>query len=65
LYDIIGDIHGHADELIELLELLGYRQHNGSWSHSTRWRRHERGSICWLQSQAGELPPSKCGNVLR
>jgi len=23
-YDIIGDIHGHADELAELLELLGY-----------------------------------------
>jgi len=25
-YDIIGDIHGHADELQALLETLGYRQ---------------------------------------
>lgn len=36
MYDLIGDIHGHADELIQLLELLGYRQSNGSWRHSTR-----------------------------
>ena len=36
MYDIIGDIHGHANELIELLELLGYRQLNGSWHHLTR-----------------------------
>ena len=25
-YDIIGDIHGHADELQALLEILGYQQ---------------------------------------
>jgi len=36
LYDFIGDIHGHADELIELLELLGYQQHNGSWRNADR-----------------------------
>ena len=24
MYDLIGDIHGHADELIQLLETLGY-----------------------------------------
>jgi hypothetical protein len=24
MYDIIGDIHGHADELIALLNKLGY-----------------------------------------
>lgn len=36
MYDIIGDIHGHADELIELLVLLGYQDRNGSWQHSTR-----------------------------
>lgn len=26
MYDIIGDIHGHADELIEILIALGYQQ---------------------------------------
>ncbi|MFY9256472.1 MAG: metallophosphoesterase [Fuerstiella sp.] len=26
MYDIIGDIHGHADELVELLTKLGYSQ---------------------------------------
>jgi hypothetical protein len=36
LYDIIGDIHGHADELVALLELLGYRCHGGHWTHATR-----------------------------
>lgn len=30
-YDIIGDIHGHADELHALLDKLGYR--NGAASH--------------------------------
>jgi len=24
MYDIIGDIHGHAEELVKLPELLGY-----------------------------------------
>ena len=36
MYDIIGDIHGHADKLIELLIKLGYKDQNGSWSHPTR-----------------------------
>ena len=26
MYDIIGDIHGYADELIELLTALGYQK---------------------------------------
>jgi hypothetical protein len=26
IYDVIGDIHGHATELMELLQKLGYRQ---------------------------------------
>jgi hypothetical protein len=26
LYDLIGDIHGHADELAQLLEALGYKK---------------------------------------
>ena len=36
MYDIIGDIHGHADELIELLDQLGYERHEGTFRHSTR-----------------------------
>ncbi len=36
MYDIIGDIHGHADELVELLELLGYQCPNGIYRHPTR-----------------------------
>ena len=32
-YDIIGDIHGHADELHALLEKLGYRNGSGPHSH--------------------------------
>ncbi|MCD6337049.1 MAG: metallophosphoesterase [Candidatus Marinimicrobia bacterium] len=35
-YDIIGDIHGHALELIALLKKLGYAQHNGCYKHSDR-----------------------------
>jgi hypothetical protein len=26
MYDLIGDIHSHADELMQLLEALGYRK---------------------------------------
>ena len=32
-YDIIGDIHGHADVLEELLLKLGYEKPSGSWQH--------------------------------
>lgn len=35
-YDIIGDVHGCFDELVELLELLGYRKQSGSYRHATR-----------------------------
>ena len=34
--DIIGDIHGHADKLIELLHMLGYEKKGGSFAHSSR-----------------------------
>ena len=34
-YDIIGDIHGHADALEKLLEKLGYQKHQGVYKHST------------------------------
>ena len=36
MYDLIGDIHGHADELTELLTKLGYKLRNGVWSHDHR-----------------------------
>ncbi len=35
-YDIIGDIHGHADKLTALLGKLGYRRHLGAWRHPDR-----------------------------
>ncbi len=35
-YDIIGDIHGHASELIQLLELLDYDRRRGHYSHPDR-----------------------------
>lgn len=35
-YDIIGDIHGHADALQALLSDLGYREHVGAWRHPER-----------------------------
>ena len=36
MYDIIGDIHGHADELVQLLEALDYRKINGVFRHPDR-----------------------------
>jgi len=36
MYDVIGDIHGCADELVQLLELLGYREQHGVYRHSHR-----------------------------
>jgi hypothetical protein len=36
MYDIIGDIHGHAMELHRLLEKLGYQQSTGVYSHPSR-----------------------------
>lgn len=35
-YDIIGDIHGHADALVGLLTELGYRNTKGAWRHAER-----------------------------
>lgn len=35
-YDIIGDIHGHADKLVALLRSLGYVERQGAWQHPTR-----------------------------
>ncbi|WP_194755895.1 metallophosphoesterase [Aliidiomarina indica] len=35
-YDIIGDIHGHADKLIALLDALGYASEQGVYRHPER-----------------------------
>ena len=34
--DLIGDIHGHADKLEELLLKLGYKKNKGTYSHPER-----------------------------
>ncbi len=34
--DIIGDIHGHADKLIELLQKMGYEYKDGTYAHPSR-----------------------------
>lgn len=36
MYDVIGDIHGHAAELRLLLDRLGYAESNGIFRHPTR-----------------------------
>ncbi|MEW4565914.1 metallophosphoesterase [Bremerella sp. JC770] len=36
MYDIIGDIHGHADALAALLGELGYKQRDGVYTHPDR-----------------------------
>src|SRR5450631_2314666 len=36
MYDLIGDIHGHADELVRLLDLLSYQKCQGVYRHPER-----------------------------
>ncbi|HPI70146.1 MAG TPA: metallophosphoesterase [Tenuifilaceae bacterium] len=36
MFDIIGDIHGHADKLEALLQKMGYEQHKGHYAHAER-----------------------------
>lgn len=36
LHDVIGDVHGHADQLMAMLAQLGYERHNGCYSHPER-----------------------------
>lgn len=36
MYDIIGDVHGHADQLRSLLNNMGYKQENNTFSHPAR-----------------------------
>ena len=35
-YDIIGDVHGHADQLEALLETMDYQNISGVWQHPER-----------------------------
>lgn len=34
--DVVGDIHGHADQLEALLQRLGYAERRGAWRHPDR-----------------------------
>ncbi len=36
MYDLIGDIHGHADAFERLLKQLGYSRHHGVYKHPDR-----------------------------
>lgn len=36
MYDIIGDVHGYADQLKNLLKKMGYRFVKGNFSHESR-----------------------------
>ncbi|MEX0375358.1 metallophosphoesterase [Spiribacter pallidus] len=36
MYDIIGDIHGHANRLEQLLERMGYERDADGWQHPDR-----------------------------
>jgi len=36
MYDIVGDIHGYGDALVELLTKMGYQKRDGAWTHSDR-----------------------------
>lgn len=35
-YDVVGDIHGHAEQLETLLDRLGYQRRHGAWGHPDR-----------------------------
>lgn len=35
-YDVIGDVHGHLEKLINLLIKMGYKEINGVWQHKER-----------------------------
>ncbi len=46
MYDLIGDIHGYADELEQLLEALGYQR--GSWQKSRGVYSHPERKVIFL-----------------
>ena len=35
-YDVIGDVHGHAQKLEGLLDVMGYAEVHGVWQHPSR-----------------------------
>lgn len=35
-FDVIGDVHAHAEKLVGLLDTLGYESIDGTWRHATR-----------------------------
>lgn len=35
-FDVIGDVHGHADKLAALLDQMGYTRNAGAWAHPRR-----------------------------
>ena len=35
-FDVIGDVHGEFDKLVELLAHLGYSESDGVWAHPSR-----------------------------
>lgn len=35
-FDLIGDVHGEYGKLVDLLQLLGYREQDGAWRHADR-----------------------------
>ena len=35
-YDVIGDVHGHAEKLVALLTVMGYEPKDGAWRHPNR-----------------------------
>ncbi len=36
MFDLIGDIHGHADALVRLLDALSYQKSRGVYGHPER-----------------------------
>jgi len=41
MIDFIGDVHGHADKLEELLLKLGYSKSSGVYSHADKKKSSE------------------------
>jgi Calcineurin-like phosphoesterase len=35
-FDVIGDVHGEFDKLVQLLSHLGYSESDGAWAHPSR-----------------------------
>ncbi len=69
MYDIIGDIHGHAGELVDLLEdKLGYTREREFYSHPERkgvynsYSRSEGETSRQINDARLSLTPLRVGN---